>query len=265
MAFDLSRRPGTGLRARGDRRQAQRGRHPPAATPANVTTQTGAAGRPRRSDGLTPCEGGAALFAVCCGRRQRRRQSPRNGDEGEHMARADRPNIVFILTDDQAVWAAGCYGNAEIRTPNLDRIAATGVRFENYFVTVPGVLGKPGHAVDRPDPLPARRARFPQGSARLGVRSAHLPDRRGVLHGRARRARLELRFVRQVAPGLQLAASASVLALVRPPPRRRSLQRPRHDPQRTTVGHVRLRDQRHYRTMHWPTSMRTPPTRTRST
>ena len=53
------------------------------------------------------------------------------------MARADRPNIVFILTDDQAIWAAGCYGNAEIRTPNLDRIAATGVRFENYFVTVP--------------------------------------------------------------------------------------------------------------------------------
>ena len=36
------------------------------------------------------------------------------------MARADRPNIVFILTDDQAIWAAGCYGNAEIRTPNLD-------------------------------------------------------------------------------------------------------------------------------------------------
>ncbi|MCY4482723.1 MAG: sulfatase-like hydrolase/transferase [Spirochaetaceae bacterium] len=53
------------------------------------------------------------------------------------MARADRPNIVFILTDDQAIWAAGCYGNPEIRTPSLDRIAATGVRFENYFVTVP--------------------------------------------------------------------------------------------------------------------------------
>ena len=44
---------------------------------------------------------------------------------------------MFILTDDQGVWAAGCYGNAEIRTPNIDRIADTGVRFENFFVASP--------------------------------------------------------------------------------------------------------------------------------
>ena len=50
---------------------------------------------------------------------------------------SNRPNIVFILTDDQGPWAAGCYGNPEIRTPNIDRIASTGVRFENFFVTVP--------------------------------------------------------------------------------------------------------------------------------
>ena len=50
---------------------------------------------------------------------------------------SERPNIVFILTDDQGPWAAGCYGNPEIRTPNLDRIAATGVRFENFFVATP--------------------------------------------------------------------------------------------------------------------------------
>ena len=50
---------------------------------------------------------------------------------------SDKPNIVFILTDDQGVWAAGCYGNSEIRTPNLDRIADTGTRFENFFVATP--------------------------------------------------------------------------------------------------------------------------------
>ncbi len=49
----------------------------------------------------------------------------------------DRPNVVFILSDDQGPWAAGCYGNPEIRTPNLDRIAETGVRFENFFVAIP--------------------------------------------------------------------------------------------------------------------------------
>lgn len=47
------------------------------------------------------------------------------------------PNIVFILTDDQGYWAMGCAGNPEIRTPNLDALAATGVRFENYFCTSP--------------------------------------------------------------------------------------------------------------------------------
>ncbi len=46
-------------------------------------------------------------------------------------------NVVFILTDDQATWALGCYGNPEIRTPNLDRLAASGVRLENFFVSSP--------------------------------------------------------------------------------------------------------------------------------
>jgi len=48
-----------------------------------------------------------------------------------------RPNILFILSDDQGVWAAGCYGNHEIHTPNLDRLAASGVRMENFFVATP--------------------------------------------------------------------------------------------------------------------------------
>ncbi len=47
------------------------------------------------------------------------------------------PNIVFILTDDQGYWAMGCAGNPEIRTPNLDRIARTGIRFENFFCVSP--------------------------------------------------------------------------------------------------------------------------------
>jgi choline-sulfatase len=48
-----------------------------------------------------------------------------------------KPNVLFILTDDQGVWATGCYGNPEIRTPNLDRLAATGTRFDNFFVATP--------------------------------------------------------------------------------------------------------------------------------
>jgi arylsulfatase A-like enzyme len=53
------------------------------------------------------------------------------------MGTPDRPNILFLLTDDQGPWAAGCYGNPEIRTPNLDRLAASGTRFDNFFVATP--------------------------------------------------------------------------------------------------------------------------------
>ena len=48
-----------------------------------------------------------------------------------------RPNIVFILTDDQGCWALGCAGNTEIRTPNVDALAAHGVRCDNFFCVSP--------------------------------------------------------------------------------------------------------------------------------
>ncbi|ALE04934.1 sulfatase [Arthrobacter sp. ERGS1:01] len=48
-----------------------------------------------------------------------------------------RPNIVFILSDDQGPWALGCAGNPEIRTPHLDALAAEGTRLENFFCVSP--------------------------------------------------------------------------------------------------------------------------------
>ena len=52
-------------------------------------------------------------------------------------AEPERLNIISIVTDDQAQWAVGCYGNREIRTPNMDRLAREGARFLNAFVTTP--------------------------------------------------------------------------------------------------------------------------------
>ena len=49
----------------------------------------------------------------------------------------DRPNLVFILSDDQGAWAMGCAGNEEIRSPNLDRLAREGIRFDNFFCASP--------------------------------------------------------------------------------------------------------------------------------
>ncbi len=47
--------------------------------------------------------------------------------------RAKKPNIVFILTDNQGAWQLGCYGNPDFQTPNIDRMAKEGVRFTRAF------------------------------------------------------------------------------------------------------------------------------------
>ena len=48
-----------------------------------------------------------------------------------------KPNILFIITDNQSPWTLGCYGNGEIRTPNIDRMAHDGLRFTNAFCSNP--------------------------------------------------------------------------------------------------------------------------------
>ncbi len=50
---------------------------------------------------------------------------------------APRPNVVFILTDDQGAWAVGDGGHPGFRTPHLDRIHREGARLVNCFTTTP--------------------------------------------------------------------------------------------------------------------------------
>ncbi|MEL6926605.1 MAG: sulfatase-like hydrolase/transferase, partial [Bacteroidota bacterium] len=46
-------------------------------------------------------------------------------------------NVLLIISDDHAAYALGCYGNEVIRTPNLDRLASEGTRFERAFCNAP--------------------------------------------------------------------------------------------------------------------------------
>ncbi len=48
-------------------------------------------------------------------------------------ASARAPNVVFILADDLGYGEVGCYGQSKIRTPNLDRMAAEGLRFTRHY------------------------------------------------------------------------------------------------------------------------------------
>jgi arylsulfatase A-like enzyme len=55
-----------------------------------------------------------------------------------------RPNILLILADRLPAWILGCYGNNEVRTPHLDRLAQTGLRFLNHSACAPAPA--PGRA-----------------------------------------------------------------------------------------------------------------------
>ncbi len=50
---------------------------------------------------------------------------------------ASRPNILFIMADDQAPWSMKCAGDPNAFTPNLDRLAREGSRFSNAFTPTP--------------------------------------------------------------------------------------------------------------------------------
>ncbi|MDF1826328.1 MAG: sulfatase [Verrucomicrobiales bacterium] len=53
------------------------------------------------------------------------------------LSQADetRPNIVFLLTDDQTTYSLGCYGNEDVQTPNIDQLAEDGVTFDRHYNT----------------------------------------------------------------------------------------------------------------------------------
>ena len=48
-----------------------------------------------------------------------------------------RPNIVFVLADDMGWGDLACYGNQKAHTPHIDRLAAEGIRFEQFYAASP--------------------------------------------------------------------------------------------------------------------------------
>ena len=103
---------------------------------------------------------------------------------------ATRPNIIFILADDLGYGDIGAFGQTKIRTPNLDRLAAQGMRFTQHYsgspVCAPSrcvlMTGKhPGHAAIRDNrevrpegqtPLPAREVTLAEALKREGYMCA---------------------------------------------------------------------------------------------
>jgi len=69
------------------------------------------------------------------------RSSVADADNGTGQSESKPPNILTIMTDQHSKYFLGCYGNQIVRTPNLDRLASEGMRFENAYC--PGPLCVP--------------------------------------------------------------------------------------------------------------------------
>lgn len=50
-------------------------------------------------------------------------------------ATGKKPNIIFFFTDDQCYDSIGCYGNPDVKTPNMDKLGANGVIFDRHYNT----------------------------------------------------------------------------------------------------------------------------------
>ena len=55
----------------------------------------------------------------------------------ESIAEKSPPNVVIVYTDDQGWGVLSCYGSTDINTPNIDALAAEGMRFTDFYVSQP--------------------------------------------------------------------------------------------------------------------------------
>ncbi len=98
---------------------------------------------------------------------------------GDASADETRPNIIYIMVDDLGYGDLGCYGQQRIKTPNLDRMAAEGMRFTDHYA---------GHTVCRPSRLVLWTGKHVGSTGLMGNRSRSLTGKEMTVAKRLQQA-----------------------------------------------------------------------------
>lgn len=76
------------------------------------------------------------------------------------LVAADKPNVLFILSDDHSYPYLSCYGDPNVRTPVLDKLAADGIKFRKFFTSAPQCVPSRAAYLSGRSPVAARITRF---------------------------------------------------------------------------------------------------------
>ena len=73
---------------------------------------------------------------------------------------AERPNILFLLSDDHSYPFVSAYGDTNVKTPTLDKLAAEGMKFHRFFTACPQCVPSRAAYMTGRSPVAARMTRF---------------------------------------------------------------------------------------------------------
>src|SRR5438045_3416062 len=76
------------------------------------------------------------------------------------MVAAEKPNILLLLSDDHSYPYVSAYGDTNVKTPTLDRLAAEGMKFHRFFTACPQCVPSRAAYMTGRSPVAARITRF---------------------------------------------------------------------------------------------------------
>ena len=76
------------------------------------------------------------------------------------LAAAEKPNILLLLSDDHSYPFVSAYGDSNVKTPTLDRLAVEGMKFHRFFTACPQCVPSRAAYMTGRSPVAARMTRF---------------------------------------------------------------------------------------------------------